>query len=273
MRPLVIILLLTASRMFADGLQTIGSDFRFTEGPAADAAGNIYFTDLRVNRIYVHDTAGNISVFREDSGGANGLYFDHGGNLLICEGTNKRITSLAPDKTLVTLADEYNGKPFNKPNDLWVDSEGGIYFSDPVYGKVPKTQDGEHVYYITPDQSKVVRVIDDFVRPNGIIGTPDGKTLYVADHGDSRVWKYTINADGTLSNKTLFTKHASDGMTLDAQGNLFITENTVLVFNPAGEQIREIKTLDRPTNVTISGDTLYITARTHFCKIKIGKGD
>ena len=265
--------LLCAAKLFAGELQVVGDHFQFTEGPAADADGDIYFTDIRANRIHKLPPSGKMEVFRENSGGANGLLFDPAGNLLICEGNNKRVTSLSPEGELTVLASEYEGKPLNKPNDLWMDPKEGLYFTDPMYGKNPLTQDGEHVYYIMPDRSKIIRVIDHFVRPNGIIGTPDGKTLYVADHGDSKVWKYAINADGTLANKTLFTEHASDGMTLDAQGNLYITENSVLVFSPAGEQIREIKTPARPTNVTISGGTLYITARTYFCKIGIGKGD
>jgi gluconolactonase len=269
MKAILTIILLLSIRGFAGELQILGSNFQFTEGPAADAAGNIYFTDIRANRIYKLPTSGKIEVFRENSGGANGLLFAPRGNLLVCEGGNKRVTSLAPDGQLSILAEEYNGKPLNKPNDLWQDSKGGIYFTDPMYGRNPLTQDGEHVYYILPDRSDIIRVIDDFVRPNGIIGTPDGKTLYVADHGDSKVWKYSINADGTLANKSLFTKHASDGMALDAQGNLYVTENAVLVFSPEGKPIREIETPARPTNVTINGNTLYITARTHFCKIEI----
>jgi gluconolactonase len=272
MKQLIILSLLCAAGTFADGLQIIGDQFLFTEGPAADAAGNIYFTDLRIDRIYVYTRAGETKVFRENSGGANGLYFDRDGNLLICEGNKKRITALASDGTLTALACGYDGNPLNKPNDLWIDPKGGIYFTDPIYGKVQKTQDGEHVYYIAPDRSRISRVIDDFIRPNGIIGTPDGKTLYVADHGDSKIWKYEINEDGSLREKTFFAAVRSDGMTLDSAGNLYATETSVLILNPSGERIGEIKTPDRPTNVTIKNETLYITARTHFCSIKIKGG-
>jgi len=261
--------LLSAARLFAGELEIIGKGFEFTEGPAADDKGSIYFTDLRVNRIYVYTRAEKTKIFREKSGGANGLYFDRSGNLLACEGNNKRITSLSPSGDITTLASEYDGKPFNKPNDLWIDPAGGIYFTDPIYGKAQKTQDGEHVYYIASDRSRIIRVIDDFVRPNGIIGTPDGKILYVADHGDSKVWKYAIDEDGALRDKTFFAPVRSDGMTLDSAGNLYVTQDSVLVFNPAGERIRDIKTPDRPTNVTIKNGTLYITALTHFCSIKI----
>ncbi|MDF7825086.1 SMP-30/gluconolactonase/LRE family protein [Pontiellaceae bacterium B12227] len=269
MKLMLIATLLLTARVFAGELQILGDGFTFTEGPAADAAGNIFFTDIRANRIHKLPTTGKIEVFRENSGGANGLHFQPNGNLLVCEGVNKRVVSIAPDGEVTVLAKEYDGKPFNKPNDLWPDAKGGIYFTDPMYGRNPLTQDGEHVYYITPDRSDIIRVIDDLKRPNGLIGTPDGKTLYVADHGASKVWKYAVNADGTLANKTFFVEHASDGMTLDAKGNLYITEGSVLVFSPAGKQIREIKTPARPTNVTICGDTLYITARAFFCSAKL----
>lgn len=269
MKSIIMLVLFSAVRLFAGELEIIGKGFEFTEGPTADGKGSIYFTDLRVNRIYVYTGVGEPKIFRENSGGANGIQFDRSGNLVICEGNNKCVTSLSPKGELTTLASKYDGKPFNQPNDLWIDPKGGIYFTDPIYGKVQKTQDGEHVYYITPDRSRIIRVIDDFVRPNGIIGTPDGKTLFVADHGDSKVWKYAINPDGSLSDKTLFTKVKSDGLTLDTSGNLYATENAVLVFSPKGELIRKIETPNRPTNVTIKNGTLYITSRTHFCSIKI----
>jgi arylsulfatase A-like enzyme len=271
MKVILTIILLLSIRGFASELQILGSNFQFTEGPAADAAGNIYFTDIRANRIHKLPTSGKIEVFRENSGGANGLLFDPAGNLLVCEGSNKRVVSIAPNGKVTVVADAFEGKPLNKPNDLWADSKGGIYFTDPMYGRNPITQDGEHVYYILPDRSDIIRVIDDFKRPNGIIGTPDGKALYVADHGDSKVWKYSITAAGTLANKSLFTKYASDGMALDAQGNLYITENAVLVFNPEGNLIREIETPARPTNVTISDHVLYITARSHFCRMTLNQ--
>ncbi len=141
------------------------------------------------------------------------------------------MVSIAPDGDVTMLADKYNDKPFNKPNDLWIDSKGGVYFSDPAYGKkTKKYQDGEHVYYITPNRKDVICVINDMVRPNGLIGTPDGKTLYVADHGGKKTYKYKINRDGTLSGKELFVSEGSDGMTMDTSGNIYLTRGDVLIF-------------------------------------------
>ncbi|MFC1467703.1 SUMF1/EgtB/PvdO family nonheme iron enzyme [Verrucomicrobiota bacterium] len=242
-------------------LEILGDEFEFTEGPAADANGKLYFSDLRTERIYSFSTGGNIEVFRENSGGANGLFFDAAGNLIACEGLNGRVT---------LNGDEILADGFNKPNDLWVDLKGGVYFTDPMYGRAEKIRDGEHVYYIKPDRSEIVRVIDDFIRPNGLIGTPDGKTLYVADAGDQKIWKYTISPDGSLSGKTLFTEIRCDGMTLDATGNLYTTPGPVEVYSPSGELIETIEVPARATNVAFGGvdrRTLFITARTYLCAI------
>ena len=179
--------------------------FRFTEGPASDAAGNIFFTDIPNNRIHKWSLDGKLSIFRKNSGGANGLFFDKKGNLLACEGGGRRLVSINPQSALEVLADKYRGKQFNSLNDLWIDPKGGIYFTDPRYGRRDNMgQDGEHVYYLSPGRNKLIRVIDDMVRPNGVIGTPDGKILYVTDHGGGKTFAYTINKDGTLTNKKLF---------------------------------------------------------------------
>ncbi|MBN2128814.1 MAG: SMP-30/gluconolactonase/LRE family protein [Sedimentisphaerales bacterium] len=244
----------------------LAGDFRFTEGPASDAAGNVYFTDIPNNRILKWSLEGTLSTFRENSGGANGLYFDKAGNLLACEGGGRRLVSITPQGEVSVLAAEYDGKKLNSLNDLWIDPEGGIYFTDPRYGnRDGMEQDGEHVYYLTPDRKKVIRVIDDMVRPNGVIGTPNGKRLYVTDHGGGKTFVYSVNKDGTLSDKKLFCSEGSDGMTIDARGNVYLTTDVVAVFNRQGEKIEEIKIPERPANVTFGGPdnkTLFVTART-----------
>lgn len=251
----------------------LSGGFEFTEGPAADAAGDIYFTDIPNNRIHEWSRDGTLTTFREDSNEANGLYFDQAGNLLVCEGKDDagRLVSIAPDGTLTVLADTYEGKPFNSLNDLWIDPKGGVYFTDPRYGNRDNLpQDGEHVYYLTPDRAKVIRVIDDMVRPNGLIGTPDGKTLYVADHGANQTFSYAVNDDGTLAGKTLFASEGSDGMTIDNQGNIYLTNGVVVIYNPSRLKIQEIKVPEAPSNVTFGGaddKTLFITARTSLYSV------
>jgi len=252
-------------------VRKLAGDFRFTEGPAADALDNIFFTDIPNNRILKWSPDETLSTFREDAGGANGLYFDKGGNLLVCEGSGQRLVSVAPDGTVSALADKYKGKPFNSLNDLWIDPKGGVYFTDPRYGNRDNLpQNGEHAYYLMPDGKKVIRVIDDMVRPNGLIGTPDGKRLYVTDNGDRKTFAYTINTDGTLTDKTLFCSEGSDGMTIDNQGNVYLTTSVVAVYNAEGKKIEEITIPEHPANVTFGGPdgkTLFITARTSLYSV------
>ena len=252
-------------------VEKLAGGFKFTEGPAADAEGNIFFTDIPNNRIHKWSLEGVLSTFRENSGGANGLFFDKAGNLLACEGNNRRVASIDPKGEVKVLADKYNGKPFNKPNDLWVDPKGGVYFSDPAYS-ASVVQDGEHVYYITPDHKNVICVIDDMVRPNGVIGTADGKLLYVADRGADKTYVYTINDDGTLANKKIFAPEGADGMTIDNEGNIYLTTKAVPVYNRAGEKIETIEVPEQPSNLCFGGkdkQTLFITARTSLYSVRM----
>jgi gluconolactonase len=249
----------------------LAGDLSFTEGPAADAQGNVYFTDIPNNRILKWSLDGKLSTFLENTEGANGLYFDKAGNLLACQGGGRRLISIAPGGQVTTLADKYDGKPFNSLNDLWIDPKGGVYFTDPRYGnRDGMEQDGEHVYYLTPARAKVIRVVSDLVRPNGVIGTPDGKTLYVADHGGNKTFAYTINEDGTLADKKLFAPEGSDGMTIDDEGNVYLTTRVVAVYDKDGKKIEEIKVPEGPANVTFGGPdrkTLFITARTSLYSV------
>lgn len=254
-------------------VQKLAGGFQFTEGPAADAKGNVYFTDIPNNRIHKWSLDGQLSTFRENSGGSNGLYFDKDGNLLACEGGGRRLVSIDAQGKVTSLIDKYQGKRFNSLNDLWIDRKGGIYFTDPRYGRRDgMEQDGEHVYYLSPDRKKVARVIDDMVRPNGVIGTRNGKLLYVADHGAGKTFVYEINKDGTLSNKKLFASEGSDGMTIDNRGNIYLTTRAVAVYNKEGEKIETIDVPEGPANVCFGGKdkkTLFITARTSLYSVRM----
>ncbi len=254
-------------------VQKLADGFRFTEGPAADAHGNIFFTDIPNSRIHKWSLDGTLSTFMENTGQANGLFFDKEGNLLACAGGTGKLISIDPNGKISVLADKYKDKPFNSPNDLWLHPKGGIYFTDPRYGnRNDLPQNREHVYYLSADRKKLIRVIDDMVRPNGIIGIPDGKLLYVADHGADKTYSYTINTDGTLSNKKLFAPQGSDGMTMDQRGNLYLTASDISVFDAAGKKIETIDIPERPANVCFSGadrKTLFITARTSIYSLRM----
>ncbi len=253
-------------------VKKLAGDFKFTEGPAADAKGDVYFSDIPNNCIRKWSVEeGKLSTFLENSGGANGLYFDKDGNLIACQGGERRLVSISPKGEVTVLADKYEGKKFNSPNDLWIDPEGGIYFTDPRYGdRAGMEQDGEHVYYLTPDHKSIVRVINDMVRPNGVIGTPNGRRLYVADHGAGKTFVYSISKDGMLTDKQLLVEQGSDGVTLDNRGNVYLTGKGITVHNRKGQKIEEIAVPEGPSNVTFGGkdnQTLFITARTSLYSI------
>jgi gluconolactonase len=256
-----------AEELIAPGaeVEQLADGFIFTEGPACDADGNIYFSDIPNERIHKWSLDGKLTTFREDSGRANGLYFDCDGNLLACEGGNRRLTCIAPDGKVTVLAESYDGKKLNSPNDLWIDPRGGVYFTDPRYGNQEGLeQDGFFVYYLPPDREQLIRVLDNLVKPNGVIGTEDGKLLYVADAGDSKTYVYRIQADGSLTNRKLIAPVGSDGMTLDEKGNLYLTRGVVHIYSPGGENITTIEIPEAPANVCFGGKdrrTLFITAR------------
>ena len=246
----------------------LAGGFQFTEGPAVAANGDVYFTDIPNNRIHRWSVADRkLSTFAEETNGANGLFFAEDGSLYACQGLAKRMAAYTADGSdTSSLAKRYDGNKFNKPNDLWIDGKGGVYFSDPNYGNTEHTQDGEHVYYIPPG-GEVIRVADGFKRPNGLVGTPDDSTLYIADIGDKKIYRYAIQSDATLKDRKLFCESGSDGMTLDQHGNVYLTAGSVKVFNPKGEQVADLKFPERPANVVFGGKelkTLYVTARTGF---------
>lgn len=258
-------------------VEKLASDFKFTEGPAVDSKGNIYFTDIPNHLILKWTTDDQLDTFRINSGRANGLYFDKNGNLLVCEGEKGQITSTSPDGNYKAIATEYNGKRFNQPNDLWPDSKGGVYFTDPKYGSDDEElfQDGMHVYYIKPDHTSVIRVCDDLEKPNGVIGTPDGKMLYVTDPQAGKTFQYDIQEDGSLTNKTLFVELGCDGMTIDKVGNVYLTPGgkyTVDIYSPSGVLLDSIQVAERPSNVCFSGknrNQLFITARTSMYRVEL----
>lgn len=250
-------------------LEKLAGDFSFTEGPASDQEGNIFFTDQPNNRIMKWSVENKISLFGENFGRANGMYFDQKGNLITCSDEKNELWSIAPDGKATVLIKDFEGKRLNGPNDLWIAPNGGIYLTDPFYKRPwwdhqTMEQDGQHVYYLAPGVSKLIKVVTDFKQPNGIIGTPDGKYLYIADIGDNKTWRYSINEDGTLSGKKLFAEIGSDGMTIDNQGNIYLTGKGVTIFDPNGVLIENIPIEENWTaNVCFGGKDrhlLFITA-------------
>ena len=277
----------------------------FTEGPAVDADGSVYFSDIWNNRIMKLAADGSQSVFRADSGRTNGNTFDQLGRLLSCEGAEmgpggrRRVvrTDLKTGEVTV-LTDRYEGVRYNSPNDVVVDGRGRIYFTDPCYGdRSSMEMEMEGVYRIDPDGS-VTRILQqpDIQRPNGIAITPDDRTLYLVDSnpnagGNRKIWAFDLATNGSVSNQRLVydfsPSRGGDGMRLDVEGNLWIAagvnrarregETTahpagVYGISPAGKLLGCIPVPeDLITNLAFGGQdkkTLYITAGKSLFKIQ-----
>ena len=258
--------------------EKLAGDFQFTEGPAADAEGNVYFTDQPNDRILKWSVDGKLTTFLQPCGRSNGLYFDGDGNLLACADEKNELWSIDPKGKATVLVKDYKGKLLNGPNDLWVRPDGGIYFTDPFYKRTywkrgPMEQDGQCVYYLSPDRKALKRVADDLTQPNGIIGTPDGKKLYVADIGAKKTYVYDIQEDGGLAGKKLFCEMGSDGMTIDEDGNVYLTGRGVTAFDKEGKKVAQIDVPEPWTaNVTFGGKdrhTLFITASKSLYAIRM----
>lgn len=249
--------------------------FGFLEGPVSDVAGNLYFSDIDNNRLHKLAPTGDLSSFHEPSNRANGLTLDLDGGLLICEQEAGRLVKMDGNGNITVVADSYLGKPFNSPNDAWVHPNGSIYMTDPRYqypvGKL--SQDGEYVYRISSDHEEVTAIITDIPKPNGVVGSEDGQTLYIASTELRKVFRYDINSDGAVSNRTEFADQGSDGMTLDENGNVYLTwAGGVSIRNPAGEEIEFIETQQMPANVGFGGRdgrTLFMTSRTSLYSLQM----
>jgi gluconolactonase len=250
-------------------LMKLAGDFKFTEGPTADAEGNVFFTDQPNDRILKWSIDGKLSTFMQPCGRSNGLCFDARGDLWACADEKNELWRIDPKGKVTVVVKDYQAKLLNGPNDVWPRPAGGLYFTDPYYKRDywkrgPKEQDREAVYFLSPDHKTVTRVIDDLRQPNGITGTPDGKVLYVSDIGGGKTFAYDIQEDGSLKNKRLFCNLGSDGMTLDSEGNVYLTGKGVTVFDRAGKQIEKIDVPEAWTaNVSFGGkdrQTLFITA-------------
>lgn len=261
-------------------LEKLSGEFDFTEGPACDARGNVFFTDQPNDRIMKWDAGtGEITTWMQPCGRSNGLCFDKSGNLWACADEKNELWRIAPDKKVTVVVDgRFEGKLLNGPNDVWLTPDGGAYFTDPFYKRDywkrgPMEQPCQGVYYLAPDRKRLARVADDLKTPNGIIGSPDGKTLYVTDLGDKKTYSYAINSDGSLSNKKLFCEMGSDGMTIDDHGNVYLTNKGVFAFDKSGKQIAHIEVPQEfwTANVCFGGkdmQSLFITASKGLYKIK-----
>jgi gluconolactonase len=253
-------------------LEKLAEGYAHTDGPSPDDQGNVYFTDYGNNLIIRWNADDRkVTEWLKPSGQAFGTSFDHAGNLIAAASEKGELWSISPDKKVTVLVSGFEGKVFNGPDDVWVRPDGGIYFTDPDFHSTHDQNtrvQGQNVYFLTPDHRTVSRVTNDVFKPSGIVGTANGKVLYVADYGADETYAYDITQSGELTNKRHFCNLGSEGMTIDNEGNVYVTQSGgtvygVTVFDRSGTKIMRIEVPEMPTNVSFGGkdkDVLFITA-------------
>jgi gluconolactonase len=268
-------------------LERIATGFMFTEGPVWDAKNKcLYFSDIPANIMRKWSKDKGVEIIREPSGKSNGLTLDKQGRLIACEHANRRVSRTEKDGTVITIADKYNGKKLNSPNDVVVKSDGSIYFTDPPYGLSAEFGNlGEQelsfqgVYRLSSDGKDLTLLVDDFNKPNGLAFSPDESILYIDDTDEVHIRAFDVKPDGTVANGRLLVDLRADaegnvdGMKVDSEGNIFVTSpGGVSVIDPEGNKLGVIEMPEVSANVAWGEDdwkTLFITASTSVYKIKL----
>ncbi|MCH7400260.1 SMP-30/gluconolactonase/LRE family protein [Belliella kenyensis] len=262
-------------------LEKVADGFGFTEGPAVTRLGDVYFSDQPNNKIFKWSFFTNkTELFKENAGRSNGMFVDKDGKIIACADEKNQIWRIDEDGSHEVIIESFQGKKLNGPNDLFITPSGTMYVTDPLYKRdywtreAVSEQGGEHLYLVSADRLQIFKVDENLVKPNGIVGTYDGKTLYVADIEANKTYKYDIIEDGFLTNRQLFTERGSDGMTIDVKGNLYLTgDKGVWIYNRKGEEIGHIPVPEKWTaNVVFAGPdrkTLFITASEAVYKIRM----
>ncbi len=269
-------------------VRKLAGGFRFTEGPAWDGAGALYFSDLPNRTLHRWTTGGGVELLRTGAAFSNGIDVDRKGRLVFCDASG-RIVRRAVDGSEETLADRCGDQPLGLPNDLWIGPDGAVYFTLPKdrrRGRNGKTPPPDGKLYATvcriDPADGSVRDLDPHDMlvngPNGIVGSADGKTLFLADPPGRACWAYDLGPDGTLSNRRKMADKASDGLGLDEHGHLYVTgRSDVLIYSPAGERIAAVPVPEPPANMTFGGPdgrTLFVTARTGLYAVELSvRGD
>ena len=260
-------------------LELLGQGYSFTEGPTADDSGNVYFTDQPNNRIVRYDFAtGEFTDWMKPCGRANGLYYVSPDRIIACADDNNELWQIRiSDKTHEVLAAGPTEHRLSGPNDCWVDRDGAVYFTDPLYKRpywkqVIPEKNPRGVYRVSP-QGRLSKLVSDLKQPNGIIGDAENRQIYVADIGAGKTYRYRIDEKGQLTDRILFCEMGSDGMTMDEKGNVYLTGRGVTVFNQQGEKITSIPVPRGWTaNVTFAGPDrkyLFITAKDAVFRIRM----
>jgi len=257
-------------------IEKVDAGFRFTEGPVWSREGFLLFSDVPNNHIRKLVPGERSTVFREDSHGANGNTYDAQGRLYTCESKTRRVVRMDKKGAIEVLAEKWEGKRLNAPNDIVVRKDGHIYFTDPAFGDQADARELSFygVYHITP-KGVMSLIAKPAGRPNGIAFSPNGKILYVDNSDDRNVRAYDVDRNGEVSNERVVVSNIDgvpDGMKVDVKGNLYITAKGIAVYSPAGKLIQTIELSETPANCAFGDpdlETLYITARTALYRVRL----
>jgi gluconolactonase len=254
----------------------VAGGFRFTEGPAWSRDGYLVFSDVPNNRIHKFVAGQPTEVFREASQGANGNAFDSQGRLYTCESRTRRVTRTDRRGKIEVLAERWEGKRLNAPNDVVVRRDGNVYFTDPAFGNQADKRelDFHGIYHIT--QKGELKLIAKWAgRPNGVALSPNGRILYVADSDERNVRAYDLERDGDAANERIFISGINgipDGLATDEKGNLFVAAKGLAVYSPDGKLIETWEMPETPSNCAF-GDadlqSLFVTARASLYRIRL----
>ncbi|MEM8667132.1 MAG: SMP-30/gluconolactonase/LRE family protein [Planctomycetota bacterium] len=264
-------------------IETVQDGFSFTEGPAWDPSSkSLFFTDIPNNTIHRLDAQGKMTAFTTESNHANGLMVVADGRMLACQMDGQLVAYDLKTAKFEVLADQFDGKRFNAPNDLVIDTAGGVYFTDPLFRAPTPLPQGVQAVYYREASGKIRRVTDDLAAPNGIGLSPDGKQLYVIPSRQSKMLVYDVEGPGKLSAGSVLcelkqpagkSNTGGDGMTMDVEGNLYITTNLgVEIVSPKGDHLGLVVFPQQPANVTFAGEdrkTMYVTARTGLYRVRM----
>jgi sugar lactone lactonase YvrE len=257
-------------------LEAVATGFTFAEGPAWSRDGYLLFSDIPLNRIIKFAPGQQAALFRENSNGANGNTFDAQGRLYTCESHTRRVVRTAKNGKLEVLADTWQGKRLNAPNDIVVRKDGQIYFTDPAFGNQQDTRELDFfgVFHLSPKTGLEV-IAKPQGRPNGIALSPDGRILYVTNSDERNIRAYDLDKLGAASNERILISNIDgvpDGLRTDEQGNLYVAAAGILVYASSGKLTGAIPVRETPANCAF-GDpdlrTLYITARTSVYRVRL----
>lgn len=257
-------------------VEKLAGGYRFTEGPVWSREGFLLFSDVPNNRVVKWLPGVGVQTYRDNSAGTNGNTFDIQGRLISCESRNRRVVRKKKDGEWEVLADKYEGKRLNAPNDIVVRKDGHIYFTDPAFGEQIEGRELDFygIYHITP-KGELSLVAKPKGRPNGVTLSPNGRILYVSNSDERAVYAYDLDGAGKATNERVFLKDIDgppDGIRTDEKGNLYVTANELAIYSAQGKLLRSIEFAETPRNCAF-GDpdfqTLYVTALTSVYRIRL----